>query len=272
MSDTVEKINVWVTGATSGIGLALTEQLSREGYRVFISARDEAKLKQIADDNSDVIAIPFDITDEQAIDSVRQQLLNHTDTLEQVFMNAGSCEYLELSDPDWSMVKRITDINFIGAVNTVAVALPLLKNQALNHHTAVAGQAPKLSGRKQGGRKKSWPQIVGVSSMATLVAFPKSEAYGASKAGLNYFLQSLRLDLRSQGIAVTTVLPGFVKTPLTDNNTFDMPFIITADVAAQRIIKGVASRPRVFAFPKRLYWILRLCKLFPEYWEKRLSA
>jgi short-subunit dehydrogenase len=250
-------LNVWVTGATSGIGLALTRELSHQGCRVFISARDEVKLKKIAAGMDNIIPIPFDITCEQAIPAIQEQILRHTETLQQVFINAGSCEYLDIDAPDWSMVKRITDINLIGAVNTVAVALPFLQKQESQK------QAAAITTQR--------PQIIGISSMATLMPFPKSQAYGASKAGLNYFLQSLRVDLRAQNISVTTVLPGFVKTPLTDKNTFDMPFIMDTELAAKRIIKGVSSHPRIFAFPKRLYWILCFFKLFPSVWENLVS-
>jgi short-subunit dehydrogenase len=255
-------LNVWVTGATSGIGLALTRELSHQGCRVFISARDEVKLKQIAAGMDNIIPIPFDITCEQAIPAVQDQILRHTETLQQVFINAGSCEYLDIDAPDWSMVKRITDINLIGAVNTVAVALPFLQKQE-SQKQVLQTQAAAITTQR--------PQIIGISSMATLMPFPKSQAYGASKAGLNYFLQSLRVDLRAQNISVTTVLPGFVKTPLTDKNTFDMPFIMDTELAAKRIIKGVSSHPRIFAFPKRLYWILCFFKLFPSVWENLVS-
>lgn len=255
-------LNVWVTGATSGIGLALTQELSHQGCRVFISARDEVKLKKIADGMDNIIPIPFDVTCEQAIPAIQEQILRHTETLQQVFINAGSCEYLDIDAPDWSMVKRITDINLIGAVNTVAVALPFLQKQVLQKQE-LQKQAAAITTLR--------PQVIGISSMATLMPFPKSQAYGASKAGLNYFLQSLRVDLRAQNISVTTVLPGFVKTPLTDKNTFDMPFIMDAELAAKRIIKGVSSHPRVFAFPKRLYYILCFFKLFPSVWENLIS-
>ncbi|ODS22765.1 hypothetical protein AB835_12325 [Candidatus Endobugula sertula] len=256
-----EKLSVWVTGATSGIGLALTQILSRQGYQVFISARNEKKLKQITTDVNNTIAIPFDIMREQDISTVKQHILRYTETLHQVFVNAGSCEYLNIDTPDWSMVKRITDINLIGAVNTVAVALPFLQKQVLKNQE-LHNQAAVIN---------TQPQIIGISSLATLVPFSKAQAYGASKAGLNYFLQSLRMDLRAQNISVTTVLPGFVKTPLTDKNTFAMPFIMDAQVAAQRIVEGVRSQPRVFAFPKRLVWILCLFKVFPGMWEKLMS-
>ena len=252
---------VWITGASSGIGLALARLLSRQGHRVLISARHAERLNHIAAQSPAMIPVPFDVTCEQSITSVRTQLQQHTAGLDKVFICAGDCEYLDISAPDWPLIKRLAEVNLIGAVNTVAVALPLLQQrvqQRVQQHIKQRANTDR-------------PQIIGISSLATVVPFSRAEAYGASKAGLNYFLASLRMDLRSQAIDVTTVLPGFVKTPLTDKNTFPMPFIMDADKAAQRIVKGVRSHPRRFIFPKRLYGLLRLLSCVPGIWEKAMS-
>jgi short-subunit dehydrogenase len=139
------------------------------------------------------------------------------------------------------------------------VAMPLLHRQAFEF---------EQSDRKASSDK---PHIVGISSLAMLVPFSKAEVYGASKAALSYFLKSLRMDLRASHIDVTEVLPGFVTTPLTSKNTFNMPFVMSAEEAALRIVQGVRSRPRTFAFPKRLFWLLRLWSHLPALWERLMS-
>jgi short-subunit dehydrogenase len=247
-----DKEIIWITGATSGIGLALTRRLGKQGHRLFISARNLDKLDEIADGNPNIVAIPFDITRAGDVPRVQAALMEKTQVLNRLYINAGNCEYLEISQPDWPMMKRVMDVNYLGAVNTVAAALPLLQQQ----------------GRLASENRALRPHIIGVSSQAMLVPFPKAEAYGASKAALSYFLHSLSLDLAIYNIDVTDVQPGFVKTPLTDKNQFDMPFILTAETAAQRILDCSKTRPRTFAFPKRLYWTLKLGRLFPGIWHK----
>ncbi len=246
---------IWVTGATSGIGLALTKRLSELGHTLFISARNSEKLEQIAKDSDNIFAVPFDITREQDIPRVQATLMDKTRVLNRLYINAGNCEYLEIDQPDWSMMKRIMDVNYLGAVNTLAVALPLLQNQG---RLASENQAPR-------------PHIIGISSQAMLVPFPKAEAYGSSKAAVSYFLHSLSLDLHAYHIDVTDVQPGFVKTPLTDKNRFDMPFMVSADDAAQRIVDCSKNRPRTYAFPRRLHWTLKLGRLFPGIWQKLMT-
>ena len=107
-------------------------------------------------------------------------------------------------------------------------------------------------------------QVVFISSSATLLPFPRAEAYGASKAGIDYLANSLRIDLKAQDIAVTLVHPGFIKTPLTDKNDFSMPFLLSSQQAASRIYQGVSAKKSYLHFPKRLTLLLKLLALFPD--------
>ena len=111
-------------------------------------------------------------------------------------------------------------------------------------------------------------QVVFVSSSATLLPFPRAEAYGASKAGIDYLAKTLRLDLKSENIDVTLIHPGFIKTPLTDKNDFPMPFLLSSQQAASRIYQGVSARKSYLHFPKRLTLTLKLLALFPDFvWQ-----
>jgi short-subunit dehydrogenase len=140
------------------------------------------------------------------------------------------------------------EVNYFGTINCLKVALPLLRNShALR------------------------PHIVTIASLVTNAPFPRSEAYGASKAALQYFFDCLRHDLAADNIDVTVVNPGFVDTPLTRKNNFDMPFLMDSDQAANRIIKNIASRPRVYNFPKRLQGLLLVSKFLPSVWQKMVS-
>lgn len=239
---------VWITGASSGIGLALTKCYLNSGWKVLASARKQGELSELLQEYDNLEFIPFDVSDDRQIESVRNLLSTYTDALDCAVLNAGTCEYLDLSEkePDWKMMDRVMSVNFFGLVNSVDVCLPLLK------------KAPK-------------PHLVGVSSQAIQAAFPQAEAYGASKAAARYFLSSLRMDLRPSNIDVTCLLPGFVDTPLTQKNTFSMPFIMSAEDAAKRMFNALKSRPYEFAFPKRLSMMLWMGRHFPKVWLSMLA-
>ena len=248
MSHTAGNNVVWITGASSGIGLALTKRYLNEGWRVFASARSQGGLSELVATNEKVTFIPFDMTNVNQIDDVREALSRHTPYLDCVVLNAGTCEYLDITttEPNWKMMDRVMSVNFFGLVNSVDVCLPLLK-------------------------KSAKPHLVGVSSQAVQAAFPQAEAYGASKAAVRYFLSSLRMDLRQFNIDVTCLLPGFVDTPLTQKNTFSMPFLMSAEDAANRMYSALASRPFEFAFPKRLSVMLWAGRHFPKLWFAMLA-
>jgi NAD(P)-dependent dehydrogenase (short-subunit alcohol dehydrogenase family) len=243
---------IWLTGATSGIGRALALALAKMGNHVIASGRNEVALRQLSEDCHGAISpMQLDVTDASSIEYAGSRLSVITDSLDMVIANARDCEYLDPSHFDSAMIKRIMAVNFFGAVSTVELALPLL-------------------------RKASRPQIVVVSSLSTLVAFGGAEAYGASKAALEYFARSLAIDLVPAKIAVSIVRPGFVATPLADKNHFAMPFMLSPEQASDRIIKGIDKRKAMIEFPRRLSWPLKLLAGLPALWYRliapRLSA
>ncbi|WP_235015398.1 SDR family oxidoreductase [Oceanicoccus sp. KOV_DT_Chl] len=221
---------IWITGASTGIGRDLALLLAEQGNTVIASARSESGLQQLAALNANIIPLVFDVSRADAIDAVRSELLKHSPYLDRVILNAGTCEYLDISAPDWDMMQRVMTTNYFGAVNSLAVAMPLL-------------QARPKSADGKGAH------IIGVVSLATVVPFSRAQAYGASKAAMQYFLDSLRVDLQSRAIDVTVINPGFVKTPLTDKNDFSMPFLLSSSEAAQRMANAIAKRPRQYDFP-----------------------
>lgn len=249
----------WLTGASSGIGLALAKQLASQYDVLIVSARSVDALNALAEPIANIYVVPFDVTKEADVDEVRHLIEEYSDRLNAVYMNAGTCEYFDIHDPQWEMAKRVMDVNFLGTIHTLAVAMPLLDRQA---------QIYELNNKQYTTEK---PHIVGIGSLASMVPFSKAQFYGASKAALSYLLASLRMDLHEKSIDVSTVMPGFVKTPLTDKNTFSMPFIMTAEEAATRIVEGLRSRPFTLAFPKRLYIILRFWSFFPKIWQRYMS-
>lgn len=231
---------ILITGATSGIGLSLFQQYIARGDNVIACGRDSAKLSLLA--SKAYKTCLFDLNNPEQI----EQQLSSLGELDIVIFNAGDCRYIDNA-------KHFDGKLFSDIITTNLSSLGWLLQFTL----------PQI---KQGG------QLVLVSSSATILPFPRSEAYGASKAGMDYLANSLRLDLAEHNIDVTLVHPGFVKTPLTDKNDFEMPFLITSDNAAYRIITGVDKRKRYIHFPKRLTLLLKTLSFLPSsLWQQIIT-
>lgn len=223
---------ILITGGTSGIGLALFNKYVANGDKVIVCGRDQKKLALLSDRAFKTCL--FDLNNPEAIESQ----LQHIGELDMVILNAGDCRYIDSA-------KQFDGKLFTDIISTNLSSLGWLLQFTL----------PQIN---RGG------QVVFVSSSATILPFPRSEAYGASKAGMDYLANSLRLDLLKEDIAVTLVHPGFVKTPLTDKNNFSMPFLITSEEAASRIVEGVKKRKQYLHFPKRLTLALKLFSFIPS--------
>ncbi|WP_347331400.1 SDR family NAD(P)-dependent oxidoreductase [Marinimicrobium locisalis] len=238
---------IWVTGASSGIGAALARRLLQEGHRVIVSARSSDKLAALAEAFPQrCYPLAVDLTRRESVEQAATALKEINGYLDSVVINAGTCEYIDIKRFDARPFATVMNINVIGSANTVELALPLLR------------ASPNRA------------QVVGVGSMASVLPLTRSEAYGASKAAMEYFMHSLRVDLAPEGIDVTLVRPGFVKTPLTDRNDFEMPFLVEAEDAAKAIAKGMKKRRLIVQFPWQLVWTMRLINWLPLGWKTGL--
>ena len=242
-------MNVWVTGATSGLGKGLTLALAEQGHKVIASARNLEGLKALEAISENIVSVDCDISHASQIESLTKRLSDISPQLDRIILNAGSCEYLDFPEPEWDAARRLMETNYLGTLNCLRAALPLLRRSS----------SPR-------------PHIVTIASQVTAAPFPRAEAYGASKAALQYFFESLRIDLAPENIDVTVVNPGFVDTPLTRKNDFDMPFLMSVDEASQRILKNIETRPRSYSFPRRLSALLALSKIMPAVWQKMVTA
>lgn len=238
---------IWITGASSGIGSALAVELARAGARLVISARNQERLQAVAEacKPAEVMVVTLDVASREANLAVGEQIRAHYGALDAVVLNAGICEYLDLPVFDAEMIRRVMDVNFMGFVYGVEAALPLL-------------------------REGNSPHLVGMSSTVAYTGLPRAEAYGASKAAIRYFLQALRVDLLPQKIDVSIICPGFVKTPLTDQNDFPMPMRIGVEEAARAIRKGMERRAHEIRFPTLFALMLGSLTLLPSRWRTRL--
>ena len=239
---------VWITGASSGIGRCLALELASMGATVIVSARNKDKLEELSKlSPQKILALAVDVTNAAQIDAVQSQLASRIESIDVAIFAAGVVEYEDDLAFNNETYRKVFDVNFFGLVNSVAMAMPLLKKSAFK------------------------PYIVGLTSLTVVIGFPRAEIYGSAKAAADYFLKSLRMDLPQQEFDISIVRPGFVKTPMTAVNDFPMPFIMSAENAAQRIIKGMDRRQLFINFPRRFYWMLHILSGFPTIWYRWLA-
>jgi len=231
---------IWLTGASSGMGVHMAEELLKSGARLALTARTLAPLKALSDRYpGQVLLVPGDLTDHPQVREIGNRITQLWGALDTVILNAGTCEYVYVRHFDATVIERVVRTNLLATSYCLESALPLL-------------------------RAGSRPHVVGVVSSVTYWALPRAEAYGASKAGLRYLLQSLRIDLAQEGIDVTLVSPGFVDTPLTEKNDFPMPMRWPAHKAARHICQRLEKRPLEIAFPTLFIATLRLLASLPK--------
>lgn len=238
---------IWITGASSGIGKALCEMYAGLGWQVIASSRNQQQLESVFAQSDRICCLACDVADDSSVENVANQIVHLFGYLSHVIVNAGNCEYVDTMPIDTDMFQRLWSVNVMGAVNTVNAALPLL--QQSKNCSGIPGH------------------VLAVSSQVIFAPFTRAEMYGASKAAMDYLMQSWRLDLARYEIDVTVVYPGFVDTPLTQKNSFAMPFIQTVEQAAASIHQAIVKRPAKHIFPKRLYACLLLSRIFPKLWQ-----
>lgn len=232
---------IWLTGSSSGIGLALAEELLIAGHRVALTARTLEPLEALRVRFPEQVVVAVgDINDATQICAICDRISDLWGALDMAILNAGTCEYVDSRKFDAAMIERVVRTNLIATSYCIQEALPLLR---LGHR----------------------PHLVGVVSAVTYLPLPRSEAYGASKAGLRYLFESLRIDIAEEGIDVTIVSPGFVDTPLTASNDFAMPMRWSATRAARYIAQRLQhkKRPLEIAFPAPFILSMRLLAMLP---------
>ena len=236
--------NIFVTGASTGIGLALARELAHRGHRVALAARRaellDAEVAALTAAGFTAMAAPCDVADADAVRAAVAHVEAAWGPIDVAIANAG------LGDPSPIAEMKLADADHIMRVNFMGM---------LHLFDAVR---PSMLARHSG-------HFVGVASLAGLRGLPMSGAYSASKAAMQAFLESARVELKPLGITVTTVNPGFVKTPLTDRNTVSKPFMISAERAGVIVANGLARRQREVNFPEPTATAMRMLRLLPNW-------
>ena len=245
---------VLITGASSGIGYELAQRYLKQGSRVLALARSEDRLTALAEQfPRQCIPVRVDLADAEDCARAGEWIRQQVQHLDLAILNAGTCEYVDVNNLSREPFDKVMAINWQGTVNSLLFCLPLLLNKPL---------LPNKELRNTNSQNKR-AQLVGISSMASILPMPRSQAYGSSKVALEYLFNSLRVDLAGEPIDITVVRPGFVKTPLTDRNDFPMPFAQSVEEAANNIMKGISKRHWLVQFPWPLVWLMNLIASFP---------
>jgi short-subunit dehydrogenase len=233
---------VLVSGASSGIGRAVAEKLLKENCKIILLARriellEDLKNKSQATNNQPLI-IKCDVSKKEEVAAAFNLIKEKYGKVDLAILNAGTGKNVTVEKYNSKYAEEIFGVNIFGIVYWV--------EQLLSDFVK----------RKEG-------VIVGVSSQADNRGFSGSGFYCASKAAASIYLEGLRIDLKRYGIKVITVRPGFVKTPMTDQNNFKMPFLVSAEKAAGIIIEGIKKEKRIIQFPWQMALLTKMVGLIP---------
>jgi NAD(P)-dependent dehydrogenase (short-subunit alcohol dehydrogenase family) len=234
---------VWIVGASTGIGRATALRLLEAGATVVVSARNAAALEAIAGAHERAVAVPLDATDRDALRAAAARIAAEHGRIDLAVYCAGHYKALRATAYDLDEMLRHQQVNVTGAYLMLDAVLPQLLRQA------AAGQPAHLS-------------LVG--SVAGYRGLPNALAYGPTKAALINLAEVLFLDLRPQGVGVSIVNPGFVETPLTAGNRFEMPALITPEEAARHMLDGWRDGRFEIHFPKRFTLWLKALRLLGD--------
>ena len=243
--------HVLITGASSGIGRALALEMASRGYAVGLVARREPDLAALAEEirghGQTAAWAVGDVVDKQGLFEAIGVLEETLGPCEILVANAGIAGKFGVTNLDLDLLERITEVNYLGAVRAAAAVLP---------------------GMLSRGRG----QLVVVSSVAGFRGLPGSGAYSGSKAAVSTIWEAFRGELRSEGIACTTIHPGYIDTPLTQKNRFSMPFLMTVERAATVMADGILARRRQVNLPWRMVAMMTLIRWLPDALYDRLMG
>ena len=230
---------VWITGASMGIGEALARRLAQDGAEVVARARSAEKLEALARGSGGrIVAWPVDITDHAAVCRAVERIEAERGPIDVAVLNAGTHQPVSAAEFTARGLRDLMEINVMGTAACLEALMP------------------RMIARGRG-------RIAVVASVAGYRGLPTSAYYGATKAALINLAELLKFDLDRAGVTIQLIDPGFVKSPLTDRNEFPMPFLVSAELAAERIAAGLRSNRFEIAFPRVFVWILKVLRSLP---------
>lgn len=247
MPPNTDPLRVFITGASSGLGAALARRYAAQGAIIALAARKRENLDPLAAETGGV-PYALDVRDAEALQSAAQDFIRRFGVPDIVIACAGvSCGNLTEYATDLPVFQAVVDINLIGMAKTFQ---PFLRPMREAGHGTLAG----------------------VASVAGFRGLPGASAYSASKAAAISYLESLRVELQGTGINVVTLCPGYIQTPMTAVNPYPMPFMLTADAAAQLVTRAIARRRVFVVLPWQMALVAQVLKRLPNRLYDRLFA
>ena len=235
-----DKKVIWITGASSGIGKALALKFSKEGWIVAASARRENLLLDLNKENKNIYSFPLDVTNIEQCKTVFKSILDKFSNIEISIFGTGIHDPKSEKEFNLDKIRKIMEVNYFGTMNSI--------NSVYDYYKT-----------KEGG------QISIISSVAGYRGLPAAGAYCASKSALTSFTESLHFEMKRRNVRVSLISPGFIKTPMTDQNDFPMPMIKSPEFAAKEIYKGLIMKKGFeIHFPKAFTFIMKILSMLPS--------
>lgn len=237
---------LWITGAGKGIGKSVALHYAEQGWTVAISARTESDLVAVAREAKEhgysgrVIGYAIDVTNHDAVKQTFKTIEAENGEIDQIIFNAGTHAPTPPTEFSAAPFRKLMEVNYLGSINGLDAVLSSLIDRKSGHVAIVA-------------------------SVAGYSGLPNAAAYGATKAALINMCESLKTQLDGLGVTISVINPGFVRTPLTDQNDFPMPFLMEPEDAARAIFSGMERRKFEIAFPTPFVLILKFLRILP-YW------
>ena len=235
-----DKKVIWITGASSGIGKALSIKFAKEGWIVAASARREGLLQELTKINQNIHSFPLDVTNPEQCKKVFEEIKKKFNNIEISIFGTGIHDPNSEKRFNLEKIREIMEVNYFGTMNSI--------NSVYDYYN------DKKSG-----------QISIISSVAGYRGLPAAGAYCASKSALTSFTESLRFEMMRKNVRVSLVSPGFIKTPMTDQNDFPMPMIKSPEFAAEQIYIGLTKKTGFeIHFPKAFTFFLKFLRILPN--------
>ena len=235
-----DKKVILITGASSGIGKALSIKFAQEGWIVAASARREGLLQELTKINQNIHSFPLDVTNPEQCKKVFEEIKKKFNNIEISIFGTGIHDPNSEKRFNLEKIREIMEVNYFGTMNSI--------NSVYDYYND-----------KKGG------QISIISSVAGYRGLPDAGAYCASKSALTSFTESLRFEMMRKNVRVSLVSPGFIKTPMTDQNDFPMPMIKSPEFAAEQIYIGLTKKTGFeIHFPKAFTFFLKFLRILPN--------
>ena len=232
---------IWITGGSSGIGKALAYKFANEGWQVALSARREELLNEISRSNNNIHSFPLDVLNVEKCKEVFNKIVSKFKNIDIAVFSTGIHDPNSERKLNLESIRKIMETNFFGTINSVNSVYNYFKDKKSGH-------------------------ISIVSSVAGYRGLPMAGAYCASKSALISYAESLYFEMKRKNVKVTLISPGFIKTPMTDQNDFPMPMIRSPEFAAEQIYVGLVKKNAFeIHFPKSFTFIMKILQILPNW-------